>query len=238
MEHKKYKPKIAPIRNIKSHKTDEKINFNAFTKNKNMTLLFNNKTKTKMPFEIRRDKFENQTFMKNTLRCPLPKIKLTNNRKKNFFETKFPKNKSEFFLTSKIVRSSSQENINVLTKQKNFMNSFSSKIEQKLKKPEVIINNDYDTEIENMNVNEYIKKIKDDFKDNGKIIKIKFMVDKDRIYEYAKNEFVILKIFENELKQNQGLDVKGFLYNDKKINMYNSLRDEKIGNNSVIKVII
>ena len=26
----------------------------------------NNKTKTKMPFEIRRDKFENQTFMKNT----------------------------------------------------------------------------------------------------------------------------------------------------------------------------
>ena len=48
------------------------------------------------------------------------------------------------------------------------MNSFSSKIEQKLKKPEVIINNDYDTEIENMNMNEYIKKIKDDFKDNGK----------------------------------------------------------------------
>ena len=238
MEHKKYKPKIAQIRNIKPHKTNEKINFNTFTKNKNMTLLFNNKTKTKMPFEIRRDKFQNQTFMKNTLKCPLPKIKLTNNSKKHFFETKFPKNNSEFFLTSKIVRSSSQENINVFAKQKNFMNSFSSKIEQKLKKTEVIINNDYDTEIENMNMSEYIKKIKDDFKDNGKIIKIKFMVDKDRIYEYEKNEFVILKIFENELKQNQGLDVKEFVYNDKKLNMYNSLRDEKIENNNVIKVII
>ena len=118
------------------------------------------------------------------------------------------------------------------------MNVFSSKIEPKLKKNVTIFNNDYDTEIENMNMNEYIEKIRDDFKDIGKIIKIKFMVDKDRIYEYEKNEFVILKIFENELKQNQGLDVKEFVYNDKTLYMYNSLRDEKIENNSVIKVII
>ena len=40
MEYTKYKQKLAPIRNVKPYKANEKINFNTNTKNKNMTLIF------------------------------------------------------------------------------------------------------------------------------------------------------------------------------------------------------
>ena len=238
MEYTKYKQKLAPIRNVKPYKANEKINFNTNTKNKNMTLIFNNKTKSKIPFEIKKNKFQNQTFIKKTEKEIFPKIKFSNTRKKNVFQPRLFQINSQRLTKLNKNSSASQDNINILSKEKKFMTSFSSKIEKSFKKNDTTLNEDYDTDIENININEYIEKIKDDFKDNGKVIKIKFEVDKDRIYEYQKNEFVILKIFENDLKQNQGLDIKEFTYNNRKLNMYNSLKDENIENNSVIKVII
>ena len=238
MEYTKYKPKLAPIRNVKPYKANEKINCNTYTKNKNMTLIFNNKTKSKIPFVIKKDKFHNQTFMKKAEKEMFPKIKFPNTRKKNIFQPRLFPVDSERLTKLKKMRSTSQDNINFLSKEKKFMSSFSSKIEKSFKKNETTLIEDYDSDIENININEYIEKIKDDFKDNGIIIKIKFEVDKDRIYEYEKNEFVILKIFETDLKQNQGLDIKEFKYNNKTLNMYNSLKDEHIENNSIIKVII
>ncbi len=64
------------------------------------------------------------------------------------------------------------------------------------------------------------------------------MVDNERQYEFEKNEFVILKIIENDLKLNQGLDIKEFSLNDQILNVYKSLKENKIENNSIIKVII
>ena len=240
MENTKYKPKLAPIRNAKPYKKTEKINFNISIKRKNTTtLIYNNKTKSKIPFEIKKDKFQNQTFLKKPDKDLFPKFKFSNTRKKNFFEPRLSQINSERFTKLKKTNSSSLDSSDILSKQKQFMSSFSNKIEKSLKKNETTLIEDmYDTDVENININEYIEKIKDDFKDNGNVIKIKFMVDKERIYEYEKNEFVILKIFENDLKQNQGLDIKEFCYNNKKLNMFNSLKDEHIKHNSIINVII
>ena len=238
MEYTTYNQKLAPIRNVKPYKVNDRLNFNTITKSKNMTLIFNNKTKCKIPFQIKKDKFQNQAFMKKTEKELFPKIKFLNTRKKNAFQPRLFKVNSQHLIKIKKNHSTSQDNITNLSKEKKFMSSFSSKIEKSLKKNETTLIDDYDTDMDNMNINEYLEKIKNDFKDNGNIIKIKFEVDKDRFYEYEKNEFVILKIIENDLKQNQGLDIKEFTYNNKKLNMYNSLKDEHIENNSVIKVII
>ena len=76
---------------------------------------------------------------------------------------------------------------------------------------------------------------KDYFTHNGRVAILQEFVNG---YEYEKNEFVILKIIENDLKQNCGLDVKEFVLDEQKLNMYKSLRDNKIKDNSVIKVIL
>ena len=92
--------------------------------------------------------------------------------------------------------------------------------------------------ISEMNINDFIDKIKEKFNDIGKLIKINFVVDNDRIYEYEKNEHVILKIIENDLKENQGLEIKEFIFNDQKLNIYKSLKENNIINNSIIKIVI
>ena len=95
-----------------------------------------------------------------------------------------------------------------------------------------------ETNGEDINIDEFMEKIKKEFNDIGKLIKIKFVVDNERQYEFEKNEFVILKIIENDLKLNQGLDIKEFSLNDQILNVYKSLKENKIENNSIIKVII
>ena len=95
-----------------------------------------------------------------------------------------------------------------------------------------------ETNGEDINIDEFMEKIKKEFNDIGKIIKIKFVVDNERQYEFEKNEFVILKIIENDLKLNQGLDIKEFSLNDQILNVYKSLKENKIENNSIIKVIL
>ena len=90
----------------------------------------------------------------------------------------------------------------------------------------------------NFNLEEFMEKIKNDFSDIGNLVKMSFVVDDKRKFQYEKNEFVILKIIENDLKQNQGLNIKEFVLNEQKLNIYKSLKENKIENNSVIKVIL
>ena len=106
-------------------------------------------------------------------------------------------------------------------------------------KIEPIAKGDFDTEtMINININEFMEKIKKDYNDIGKLVKMYFIVDEERKNKYEKNEFVILKIIENDLKQNQGLNIKEFVLNEQKLNIYKSLKENKIENNSVIKVIL
>jgi hypothetical protein len=81
-------------------------------------------------------------------------------------------------------------------------------------------------------------KVNKEYGDIGKIIKINLILDKDRKFEFEKNEHILLKIIENDLKENYGLDVKEFILNDKKLNVFRSLKENNIENNSVINIII
>ena len=112
-------------------------------------------------------------------------------------------------------------------------------MEKEIVKIEPIINKDIEPEaFLNINISDFMEKIKKDYSDIGKLIKIKLIVDEERKYDFEKNEFVILKIIENDLKQNHGLEIKDFVLNDQTLNRYKSLQDNKIENNSEIKVIL
>ena len=114
-----------------------------------------------------------------------------------------------------------------------------NKLEKEMEKEETT--NDEKLEQEkmlNFNLEEFMEKIKNDFSDIGNLVKMCFVVDDKRKFQYEKNEFVILKIIENDLKQNQGLNIKEFVLNEQKLNIYKSLKENKIENNSVIKVIL
>ena len=65
-----------------------------------------------------------------------------------------------------------------------------------------------------------------------------FVIDNKRKYEFVKNEFIILKIIENELRDHHGIKVKEFIYKDKKLNLYKSLKDNNLENNCIIKTVI
>ena len=103
-------------------------------------------------------------------------------------------------------------------------------------------NNNNDEEDENehddCDINLFFEKINKEFDDIGKLIRMEFIIDNKRKYEFIKNEFVILKIIENELRDNHGIKVKEFIYKDKKLNLYRSLKDNNLENNCIIKVII
>ena len=81
-------------------------------------------------------------------------------------------------------------------------------------------------------------KINKEYQNVGQLIRVSFVVEDKTIFDYEKNEFVILKIVKNDLKENQGLDVKDFIFQDSKLNMFKSFKDNNIINNSVIKVVL
>ena len=160
-------------------------------------------------------------------------------KKINIFQPKLRQVNSELFRKIKKRKSSSQENIKANLNHKTLQELFNIKLEKEIKKEEKrIINEEMETNGEDINIDEFMEKIKKEFNDIGKLIKIKFVVDNERQYEFEKNEFVILKIIENDLKLNQGLDIKEFSLNDQILNVYKSLKENKIENNSIIKVIL
>ena len=101
-------------------------------------------------------------------------------------------------------------------------------------------NNDEEDESEHddCDINLFFDKINKEFDDIGKLIKIVFVIDNRRKYEFIKNEFIILKIIENELRDHHGIKVKEFIYKDKKLNLYKSLKDNNLENNCIIKTVI
>ena len=103
-----------------------------------------------------------------------------------------------------------------------------------------LVNND-DVDVDDSkidDINEFMDKVNKEYGDIGKIIKINLILDKDRKFEFEKNEHILLKIIENDLKENYGLDIKEFILNDKKLNVFRSLKENNIENNSVINIII
>ena len=114
------------------------------------------------------------------------------------------------------------------------------KIASSLKNKKNILNRD-DEEDDNFNdedVNTFFDKISKEFDDLGKLIKIAFIVDEERKYEFIKNEFIILKIIENELKEKYGINIKEFIYKNQKLNPYKTLKDNKLEDNCIVKILI
>ena len=95
-----------------------------------------------------------------------------------------------------------------------------------------------DLEEMDIDVNQLIEKINKEFSDIGKLIRMNFIVNNEKKFTFDKNEHVILKIIANDLNENQGIVVKEFFCNNQKLNMFKSIKDNKIKNNSIIKVII
>ena len=212
-----------------------KNDLNTFIKNKN--------NKNKNLIVINKNKFQNRTFFEQNEKENLPKINQANYKKNNIGNIGKPKLRhinSEHFTKIKAIRSSSQENKNdVFSAHKKVIELLNNKLEKEMEKEETT--NDEKLEQEkmlNFNLEEFMEKIKNDFSDIGNLVKMCFVVDDKRKFQYEKNEFVILKIIENDLKQNQGLNIKGFVLNEQKLNIYKSLKENKIENNSVIKVIL
>ena len=87
-----------------------------------------------------------------------------------------------------------------------------------------------------------MEKINKEFSDIGKLIRVNFIVnnenEKENKYIYNKNEHVLLKIIANDLNENQGINAKEFFYNNQKLNMFKSLKDNNIKNNSIIKIVV
>jgi len=212
-----------------------KNDLNTFIKNKN--------NKNKNLIVINKNKFQNRTFFEQNEKENLPKINQANYKKNNIGNIGKPKLRhinSEHFTKIKAIRSSSQENKNdVFSAHKKVIELLNNKLEKEMEKEETT--NDEKLEQEkmlNFNLEEFMEKIKNDFSDIGNLVKMCFVVDDKRKFQYEKNEFVILKIIENDLKQNQGLNIKEFVLNEQKLNIYKSLKENKIENNSVIKVIL
>ena len=237
METIQCKPKITSLCTIYQQKLSENSKNIYLTKKASSIFVTNNNPKNKIPFQINRNKFQNKTFFEKQEKPILQKTKFFKLKKQNIFKPKIRKINSEYFNPMKKIRASSQDNNRIALAHKKFIDIFSGKLENVIKTDKKI-SKELEAEIENLNVKEFMEKIKKDFNDIGSLIKVKFVVDDKRNYEYEKNEFVILKIIENDLKENQGLDIKEFILNEQKLNMYKSLKDNNVENNSVIKVIL
>ena len=229
--------------NIKLNSLYNKLNVNRpfkdikFSNNQNNIFInkdknFHNKYLNKIK---ERNKFKNRTlFDKNAFANKLENDYLkrdkklyniksdTNETKEN--QVKLNQNKYNFNRAKKI-RCFSQE-------QKNFQNYSSPKINVINKEEEE------DDDANPKDINLFFENINKEFNDIGKLIKMTFVVDEKRKYDFNKNEFIILKIIENELKEKHGLNIKEFKYKNQKLNLYKSLKDNKLEDNCIINIII
>ena len=214
-----------PFKDIKFSNNQNNIFIN---KDKNFHNKYLNKIKE-------RNKFKNRTlFDKNAFANKLENDYLkrdkklyniksdTNETKEN--QVKLNQNKYNFNRAKKI-RCFSQE-------QKNFQNYSSPKINVINKEEEE------DDDANPKDINLFFDNINKEFNDIGKLIKMTFVVDEKRKYDFNKKEFIILKIIENELKEKYGLNIKEFKYKNQKLNLYKSLKDNKLGDNFIINIII
>ena len=172
----------------------------------------------------------NKTSVNLNEKAKFPSLKIMNFKKKASIELKIRNIDNIKFNTLKKMRRFSQDHIKsgILTKNYEFKNNILIKKEEK----------DEEEGTCNINIEELMQKINKEYSDMGKIIKIKFVLDKDRIYQYEKNEYILLKIIENDLKENYDLDIKEFILNNQKLDIFKSLKENNIKNNSIISIII
>ena len=172
----------------------------------------------------------NKTSVNLNEKAKFPSLKIMNFKKKASIELKIRNIDNIKFNTLKKMRRFSQDHIKsgILTKNYEFKNNILIKKEEK----------DEEEGICDINIEELMQKINKEYSDMGKIIKIKFVLDKDRIYQYEKNEYILLKIIENDLKENYDLDIKEFILNNQKLDIFKSLKENNIKNNSIISIII
>ena len=172
----------------------------------------------------------NKTSVNLNEKAKFPSLKIMNFKKKASIELKIRNIDNIKFNTLKKMRRFSQNHIKsgILTKNYEFKNNILIKKEEK----------DEEEGTCNINIEELMQKINKEYSDMGKIIKIKFVLDKDRIYHYEKNEYILLKIIENDLKENYDLDIKEFILNNQKLDIFRSLKENNIKNNSIISIII
>ncbi len=173
----------------------------------------------------------NKTSVNLNEKAKFPSLKIMNFKKKASIELKIRNIDNIKFNTLKKMRRFSQDHINsgILTKNYEFKNNILIKKEEKSEEEEGTCD---------INIEELMQKINKEYSDMGKIIKIKFVLDKDRIYHYEKNEYILLKIIENDLKENYDLDIKEFILNNQKLDVFRSLKENNIKNNSIISIII
>ena len=185
-------------------------------------------SKSKMTF--------NQSFVSFKLQSNNHKLKLLKFDKKDNFNSKLKRLSSNNLIENKKIRHFSQLQNN----QSGYINK---KIKDKVIYGEIdeLINNkkeEKENEDIDIDVNQLMEKINKEFSDIGKLIRVNFIIDNNNKYTYDKNEHVLLKIIANDLNENQGINAKEFFYNDKKLNIFKSLKDNNIKNNSIIKIII
>ena len=224
--------------NLKLNFLYNKINMNAnkpfkdikFTNNQNN--LFLNKDKdfhNKYLLKIKeKNNFQNRTlydktfitnkFNDNIFLKEKKFMNLINDIDKDNKENKNNPNKIQFNKNKKI-RCFSQEKIKINSINKNNINN----------EEEYDDNNDKD-------MNKFFENINKEFEDIGKIIKINFIIDEKRKYVFDKNEFILLKIIENELKEKYGLKAKEFIYNNKKLHIFKSLKENKLEDNCTVNI--
>ena len=187
-------------------------------------------SKSKMTF--------NQSFVSLKLQSNNHKLKLLKFDKKENFNSKLKRLSSNNLIENKKIRHFSQlQNnqsgyINKKIKDKAIYGEIDELINNKKEEKE---NEDIDIDID---LNQLMEKINKEFSDIGKLIRVNFIIDNNNKYTYDKNEHVLLKIIANDLNENQGINAKEFFYNDKKLNIFKSLKDNNIKNNSIIKIII
>ena len=170
------------------------------------------------------------------------KIKLLNIDKKKNFETKLKRISSINAKGNKKIHHFSQ----VKNNQSEYINKKLNVKILEYNDLEQIINDKKDEtqneELEELDidVNQLMEKINKEFSDIGKLIRVYFIVNNknENKYIYDKNEHVLLKIIANDLKENQGINAKEFFYNNQKLNMFKSLKDNNIKNNSIIKIVV
>ena len=214
-----------PFKDIKFSNNQNNIFIN---KDKNFHNKYLNKIKERNKFK-NRTLFDKATFANKLENDCLKRDKKLYNIKGDINETKenqIKLNQNKYnFNRAKKIRCFSQE-------QKNFQNYSSPKINVINKEEEE------DDDANPKDINLFFENINKEFNDIGKLIKMTFVVDEKRKYDFNKNEFIILKIIENELKEKHGLNIKEFKYKNQKLNLYKSLKDNKLEDNCIINVII
>ena len=232
------------IKNISQYPSllKEKFKLSANKNACNFTSILKYKqTQNKNSFKLSKNnklKF-NKTASLLSEKSNFPKVKILTIKKEKLLNPKLKHMNSLNLNQNQKARYASQEMNQRDYLSKNFNDIYIKKLEQeKINEKDVTNNEDEEDKYSNLNMNELMDKIKKEYSDIGKIIKVIIVVNCNLNYVYEKNEHVLLKIIENDLKENYGLYVKEFLFNNTKLNVYKTLKENNIENNSIINIIL